>query len=70
MLSCVGDHILQEFNTLFMTRFRNYKIARPLRTKTKEEKGPETDKHLNTCRKVPSQVMFLGNDFWHCFLSV
>ncbi len=26
-LSCVGDHSLQEFNTLFLTRFRTYKIA-------------------------------------------
>ncbi len=23
VLSCVVDHILQEFNTLFLTRFRN-----------------------------------------------
>jgi hypothetical protein len=29
VLSCVGDHILQEFNTLFLTTFRIYKIARP-----------------------------------------
>jgi hypothetical protein len=28
-LSPVGDHILQEFNTLYPTRFRTYKIARP-----------------------------------------
>jgi hypothetical protein len=28
-LSCVVDHILQEFNTLFLTRFRTYKIATP-----------------------------------------
>jgi hypothetical protein len=27
VLSWVGDHNLQEFNTLFMTRFRTYKIA-------------------------------------------
>ncbi len=27
VLSCVGDHILQEFNTLFLNRFRTYKIA-------------------------------------------
>jgi hypothetical protein len=27
VLSCVGDHILQECNTLFLTRFRTYKIA-------------------------------------------
>jgi hypothetical protein len=29
MLSCVGDHILYEFNTLYLTRFRTYKIALP-----------------------------------------
>ncbi len=29
VLSCVGDHILQEFNTLYLTRFRTYKIALP-----------------------------------------
>ena len=34
MLSCVVDHILQEFNTLFLTRFRTYKIATPLQTTT------------------------------------
>ncbi len=33
MLSCVVDHILQEFNTLFLTRFRTYKIATLLQTK-------------------------------------
>ncbi len=32
-LSCVVYHILQEFNTLFMTRFRNYKIATPPQSK-------------------------------------
>jgi hypothetical protein len=32
-LSCVVDHILQEFNTLFLTRFRIYKIATPSQTK-------------------------------------
>ncbi len=34
VLSCVVDHILQEFNTLFLTRFRTYKIATPPKTKT------------------------------------
>jgi hypothetical protein len=34
VLSCVGDHILQEFNTLFLTRCRTYKIATPPKTKT------------------------------------
>jgi hypothetical protein len=32
-LSCVVDHILQEFNTLFLTTFRTYKIATPPQTK-------------------------------------
>ncbi len=43
VLSPVGDHILQEFNTLYLTRFRANKIARPPKTKTLE---PQTDKHL------------------------
>jgi hypothetical protein len=34
VLSCVVDHILQESNTLFLTRFRTYKIATPTETKT------------------------------------
>ncbi len=34
VLSCVVDHILQEFNTLFLTRFRTYKIATPPQTRT------------------------------------
>jgi hypothetical protein len=33
VLSPVGDHILQEFNTLYLTRFRIYKIAMPPQTK-------------------------------------
>jgi hypothetical protein len=33
VLSCVIDHILQKFNTLFLTRFRTYKIATPPHTK-------------------------------------
>jgi hypothetical protein len=33
VLRCVVDHILQEFNTLFLTRFRTYKIATPPQTK-------------------------------------
>ena len=32
-LNCVVDHILQEFYTLFLTRFRTYKIASPSQTK-------------------------------------
>ncbi len=34
VLSCVGDLILQEFDTLFLTRFRTYKIALPLLNKS------------------------------------
>jgi hypothetical protein len=34
VLSCVGDYILQEFNTQFLTRFRTYKFATPPQTKT------------------------------------
>ncbi len=45
-LSCVGDRILQEFNTLYLTRFRTYKIALPPQTKPKGGRGPQTDKHL------------------------
>jgi hypothetical protein len=54
MLSCVGDHILQEFNTLYLTRFRTYKTALTLQTKT--FKGPQTDKYL-------PQSPFTGNFF-------
>jgi hypothetical protein len=34
VLSCVVDHILQKFSTLFLTSFRTYKIATPPQTKT------------------------------------
>ncbi len=33
VLNCPVDHILQEFYTLFLTRFRTYKIASPPQTK-------------------------------------
>jgi hypothetical protein len=33
VLSCVVDHIMQEFNTLFLTRVITYKIATPPQTK-------------------------------------
>ncbi len=33
VLSCVVDHIVQEFNTLFRTRFKIYKIDIPPQTK-------------------------------------
>ncbi len=34
VLSPVGDHILQEFTTLYLSRFRTYKLARQPQTKT------------------------------------
>ncbi len=34
VLSCAGDHILQEFDALFLTRFRTYKISLPPQPKT------------------------------------
>ncbi len=45
-MGSVGDYILQEFYTLHLTRFRTYKIARPIQTKTWEGRGPQTAKHL------------------------
>ncbi len=33
VLKCTVDHILQEFYTLFLTRFRTYKVASPPQTK-------------------------------------
>ncbi len=45
MLSPVGDHILQKFDTLYLTRFRTYKIARPPKQKL-GGREPQTDKHL------------------------
>jgi hypothetical protein len=34
LLSYVGDHMPQEFDTLFLTRFKIKKIALPAQTKT------------------------------------
>jgi hypothetical protein len=62
VLSCVEDHILQEFNTLFLTRFRTYK-ALPPQTKTRRGGG---------LRQIKSRYrsILLDNDIWHRFLSV
>ncbi len=40
-----GEHI-QELYTVYLTRFRTYKIALPTQTKTQEGREPQTDKHL------------------------
>jgi hypothetical protein len=47
LLSTVGDHILQKFNTLYQTRFRIYKNARPPKKKPRRRGMPQTVKHLS-----------------------
>ncbi len=62
--SPVGNHILQEFKTLCLTRFRTYKIAGPSQTKITERRGPQPDKHL-------PQSPFSGKYFYMTtFLSI
>jgi hypothetical protein len=53
--SCVIGHILQEFNTQYLTRFGTYKIASHPKQKPKRGGGL---RQINTCRKVPLQVVF------------
>ncbi len=55
VLSCVKDHILREFNSLFLARFRSNKIALP--PQTKPRRGG-CFRQINTCRKVPLNVIF------------
>jgi hypothetical protein len=52
VLSPVGDNILKEFNTLYLTRFRTYKFSR----QPKQNLGGK-----RTCRKVLLQVIFLDD---------
>jgi hypothetical protein len=54
-LSFVGDHILQEFNTLFLTRFRTYNIALPPQP-NKNLGGEGGLRQISTGRKVLLQV--------------
>jgi hypothetical protein len=51
VLSRVGDHILQEVYSLYVTRFLTYKIAYPIlipppQDKNLEREGPQPDKQL------------------------
>jgi hypothetical protein len=51
-LNCSVDHILQEFYTLFLTRFRTYIIASPPQTKITSKhdiKGLVSLKFLRAC---------------------
>ncbi len=59
MLSPVGDHILQDFNALNLTRFRTYKLLDHPKQKTRNGGGL---RQINTCRKVLLQVNFLDYD--------
>jgi hypothetical protein len=65
VLSCVWRHILQEINTLNLTRFRTYKSFYTIPNKNLVEEGAS-----DRCCKVSLQVNFLGNDIYHGFLSV
>ncbi len=69
VLNCVEDHILQEFDTLFLSRFRTYKLA--FHSKQKPRRGGGL-RQISTCRKksLYMQVNFLDSDIRHCFLSV
>jgi hypothetical protein len=49
MLSYVGDHILQEINTLFLTRFRITKLLHHPKQKPRRGGGL---RQINTCSKV------------------
>jgi hypothetical protein len=63
VLSCVVDHILQEFLTSSEpTKFLDHPKQKPRR-----EGGL---RQINTCSKVSLQVNFLNNDIWHCYVSV
>ncbi len=57
-MSPVGEHTLQELNTLYLTRFRTYKIARPPQTKTQEGRGLQT-----YCKRLsPYRSIFVDDD--------
>jgi hypothetical protein len=53
LLSPVGDHILQKFNTLYLTRFRNSKLPDHPKRKPRRVEGLG---QIITCRKVPLQI--------------
>ncbi len=58
MSNPVGDHILQEFNTLYLTKFRTTFIDHPKQT---PRKGGGL-RQINTCSKVPLQFNDLDDD--------
>ncbi len=60
-------HILQEFNTLYLTRFRTYKITIHPKLKPRRGGGLKQITIITTCRKVPLQVKF-SDDIMLCIL--
>ncbi len=63
MLQCTVDHILQEFYTMFLTRFGTYKIASPPQTKmtSKDDiKGLVSIKFIRPWRTVSNNQLSLG----------
>jgi hypothetical protein len=55
VFSCVEDHILQKFNTLYLTRFKTSKLLDHPKQKPRRVGGL---RQINTCRKVPLLVNF------------
>jgi hypothetical protein len=55
VLSPVGDHIMQEFNTLYLTIFRTSKLLDHPKQKPRRGGGL---RQINTFRKVHLQVKF------------
>jgi hypothetical protein len=53
VLSCVGDHILQEFNSLFLTDSEPTKLFYQPKQKFRRGGGLS---NMNSCSKVPLQV--------------
>ncbi len=64
VLKCTVDHILQEFYTLFLTRFRTYKIASPPQTKMTSKDDIKGLVSLKLLRPW-SSVTVLGCSVWY-----
>jgi hypothetical protein len=62
--SFVVDHILQEFYTLFLTRFRTNKIASPPQTKITSKDDIKGFVSLKFLRPWAVQYQYLHNLYW------
>ncbi len=56
VLNCAVDHILQKFYTLFLTRFRTYKITSPPQTKMTRK---DEIKELVSLKVHKHEILFL-----------